>query len=109
MAVAGMKPPPSPMIAIRAARPPRIRTIAFGSRSPSSKGRFCGSVQGRRRVQAIDFDLTPKSAVVEKGLLLLGGDAAEQRVAMREAAEPADDVGVLLRPFQQVGVAGRGK
>ena len=28
--VAGMKPPPKPMMAISAARPPRIRTIAFG-------------------------------------------------------------------------------
>ena len=31
-AVAGMKPPPSPMMAISAARPPRMRTIAFGSK-----------------------------------------------------------------------------
>ena len=31
-AVAGMKPPPRPMMAISAARPPRMRTIAFGSK-----------------------------------------------------------------------------
>ena len=32
IAVAGMKPPPSPMMAMSAARPPRISAIAFGSK-----------------------------------------------------------------------------
>src|SRR3974390_2367146 len=48
-----------------------------------------------------------KSAGVEEGLLLRRGGAAERRVAMREAAEPADDVGMQLGPFDRVRVAGR--
>ena len=69
------------------------------------KGWFCRNVQ----CSGNDFGLTLEAAAVEKGLLLGRGGAAEHGVAVREAAEPADDVGVQLRPFQQVGVAGRGK
>ena len=46
-----------------------------------------------------------KATAVEKGLLLRRGGAAEHGVAVRKAAEAADDVGVPLRPFQPVGVA----
>ena len=46
-----------------------------------------------------------EAAGVEKGLLVRCRSAAEHRVAMRETAEAADDVGVELGPFQQFGVA----
>src|SRR5450631_3385187 len=46
-------------------------------------------------------------AAVEERLFLRRGDAAEYGVAVREAAEAADDVGVDFRPFQPVGVADR--
>ena len=53
------------------------------------------------------FDANPEAAAVEKRLFLGRGGAAEHGVAMRKAAEPADDVGVQLGPFHEVGVAGR--
>src|SRR5450759_3486549 len=46
-------------------------------------------------------------AAVEEGLLLRRADAAEHRIAVREAAEAADDIGVPFRPFQAVGVIAR--
>ena len=50
---------------------------------------------------------TRKAAAVEERLLLGRGGAAEHGVAVREAAEAADDVGVQLGPFEGVGVAAR--
>src|SRR3954464_1522423 len=64
---------------------------------------------GTSSARAADFGLTLESAAVEKGLFLSCGVAAEQGVAVGEAAKPADDVGVQLRPFQKVSVAGRRK
>src|SRR6185503_15436681 len=43
---------------------------------------------------------TFEAAIVEEGLLLRRGVASEQTVAMGEAAEPADDGGVLLGIFE---------
>src|ERR1700730_6816192 len=45
-----------------------------------------------------------KSAAVEKRLFLGRRDAAEHRVAMREAAETADDVAVHLRILERAGI-----
>ena len=59
---------------------------------------FCSNVQGRAGV--CDGGLTGEAAAVEEGLLLGRGGAAEHGVAVREAAEAADDVGVQLGPFQ---------
>src|SRR4051812_31943025 len=53
--------------------------------------------------------LTGEAALVEEGLFLGRGDAAEHLVAMGEAAETADDVLVQLRPLQKLGVASRGE
>src|SRR5690242_17109526 len=53
--------------------------------------------------------LAGEAAAVEEGLLIGRGGAAEDGVAMREAAEPADDVGVQLRPLQLLGVANGAK
>src|ERR1039458_6332790 len=48
-----------------------------------------------------------EAAAVEEGLLLRRADPAEHRIAVREAAEAADDIGVPFRPFQAVGVIAR--
>src|SRR5215467_8548545 len=47
-----------------------------------------------------------ETAVVEKLLFLRRRDAAENRVAVRETAEAADNIGVDFSPFQAVGIAG---
>src|SRR3954447_8885535 len=47
-----------------------------------------------------------ETAAVEEGLLVRGGVAAEQTVAVGEAAKPPDDVGVLTRVFQVLGIVG---
>src|SRR5262249_46605213 len=52
-----------------------------------------------------DRALSRKAAAVEEGLFLRRGGAAEYRVAVREAAEAADDVGVPLGMFQEFVVA----
>jgi hypothetical protein len=46
-----------------------------------------------------------ETAAVEEGLLLGRGLPSKHRIAMRKAAEPADDVGVDVRPFEIVFVA----
>src|SRR5690242_482837 len=46
-----------------------------------------------------------KSALIEKGLLLGRGRAAENAVAMGKAAEPADDIGVVFGIFQVTRIA----
>src|SRR5712671_7003491 len=51
--------------------------------------------------------LSRKPAAVEECLLFRGGGTAEHGVAVREAAEPADDVGVMLGPFDRLRVVGR--
>src|ERR1700704_284200 len=50
--------------------------------------------------------LPGKAAIVQKSLLLRCGGAAEHGVAVREAAEPANDVGMQFGPFDRIGVAG---
>jgi hypothetical protein len=50
--------------------------------------------------------LARKPTLIEKGLLLGSGRAAKNAVAMGKAAEPADDIGVVLGIFQVFGVAG---
>ncbi len=50
-----------------------------------------------------------KSRLVQEGLLVRRGRAAQQAVAMGKAAEPPDDVGVVLGPFQAFGMAGRAR
>src|SRR5579871_984087 len=45
-----------------------------------------------------------KAAGVQEGLFLRRGDASEDMVAVREAAEPADDVGVLLGVAKVLGI-----
>src|SRR5262249_29385037 len=52
-------------------------------------------------------ELTRESAAVEEGLLFRRRDAAEQLVAVREAAEPADNVRMQLGPFDRIGIAAR--
>ena len=47
-----------------------------------------------------------EAAASKKGLLLRRSRAAEDRIAMREAAEAADDVGVILGKGQTFLVAG---
>src|SRR5256714_3734624 len=47
-----------------------------------------------------------KTARVQKGLLLRGGLAVQNPIAMRKTAEPADDVGVVEGVFQLFGVVG---
>src|SRR5712691_10155244 len=49
--------------------------------------------------------LPGKSTVVEEGLLLRAGGAAQHRIAVREAAEAADDLGVLLGVFEEFVIA----
>src|ERR1043165_3653309 len=51
--------------------------------------------------------LTGEAAVVEELLLRRRGHAAEDRVAMRETAEAANNIGVDLGPFQAIGIARR--
>src|SRR5437899_6983851 len=51
------------------------------------------------------FRSAREAAGIEKGLFLGSSDAAEHRIAMRESSEPADDVGMKLRPFQRIRVA----
>src|SRR5262245_23333325 len=51
--------------------------------------------------------LARKSTGVEKRLFLTRAGAAEHRIAMREAAEAPNDIGVQLRPAGEVGVAER--
>jgi hypothetical protein len=46
-----------------------------------------------------------KPAVVEKGLLLQRRGAAQDRVAMREASEAANDIGMLLGVFAELIIA----
>src|SRR5665213_709737 len=50
---------------------------------------------------------TLEAAAVEERLFLRGADAAKHSVAMRKAAETADDVGMDFRPFQAVGIVMR--
>src|ERR1700722_8288815 len=50
--------------------------------------------------------LAGKSALIEKGLLLWRRHAAKNAVSMRKAAEPADDVGMVLGVFQVLRPAG---
>ena len=47
-----------------------------------------------------------KSAAVEKGLFFRQRRSPQKTIAMREAAEPADDGGMVLGIFQVVGIAG---
>src|SRR5262249_10491189 len=49
-------------------------------------------------------ELAGKSAGRQKGLLLGRGSAPEHLVTVREAAEAADDIGMMLSPAQVVGV-----
>src|SRR4029077_1642203 len=56
---------------------------------------------GTSSARATDFGLTLEPAAVEKGLFLGCGGAAQHGVAVGKAAEPANDVGVQLRPFQK--------
>ena len=51
--------------------------------------------------------ISAKSSLVQEGLLLRRGRAAQKAIAMGEAPEPPDDVGVVLGPFQVFGMAGR--
>ena len=51
--------------------------------------------------------LTGETAAVEEGLFFRRGLAPEHLVAVGEAAEAADDVGVQLRPLQKFGVTSR--
>src|SRR5882757_9631319 len=51
--------------------------------------------------------LSRKPAAVEEGLLLHRGGAAERFIPMREAAEAANDIGVMLGPFGRIRVAAR--
>jgi len=60
-------------------------------------------------VTAQQVTVTGEAAAVEKCLFLRRGRTAKERVAMREAAEPANDVGMQLRPFEQIGIAARTK
>src|SRR4029079_18175799 len=46
---------------------------------------------------------------IKERLFLGRRGAAERSITVREAAEPADDVGVQLGPFQEIGIAGRSK
>src|SRR4029450_1648907 len=46
-----------------------------------------------------------KAAAVEEGLLVGGGGEDEQRVAVREAAEAADDYGMVLGIFREFMIA----
>ena len=46
-----------------------------------------------------------KAAVVEEGLLVRVRGAAQQRVAVREAAEAADDLGMVLGIFREFIIA----
>jgi hypothetical protein len=46
-----------------------------------------------------------KSACLEKGLLIRPARTAQDRIAMREASEAPDDVGVLLGIFHEVSIA----
>ena len=50
-----------------------------------------------------------KSAAVEECLFLRSADTAKHRVAVREVAEAANDVGVQFRPFQAVCIPARAK
>src|ERR1700716_3241602 len=47
-----------------------------------------------------------KAATVQKSLLLHGRGAAEHGVAVREAAEAANDIGMQFGPFDRIRVAG---
>jgi hypothetical protein len=46
-----------------------------------------------------------KAAIVEKGLFLRRRGAAQGRVAMREAPEAANDIGVVLGVFTELIIA----
>src|SRR5262249_3446268 len=46
-----------------------------------------------------------KSAGIEEGLLVRPGGEAQHRIAMREAPEAADDVGMLLGVFGEFIIA----
>src|SRR5262245_35879953 len=84
--------------------PPWQRQIAAASCVAVIEGMVAQSVPARlprRKATA----LAGEAAGPEKRLFLGGRGTAEDRIAMREAAEPPDDVGVQLGPAQQVGVA----
>src|SRR4051812_44391821 len=51
--------------------------------------------------------LPRKAATVQKNLFLLGRGAAEHGVAVREATEAANDVGMQFGPFGRIRVAAR--
>src|SRR5215467_2440595 len=55
----------------------------------------------------VQLGLARKSTRVEKCLLLARAGATERRIAMREAAEALNDIGVQLRPAGEVGIAQR--
>src|SRR5262249_13746469 len=58
----------------------------------------------RERKRQASFHLvhpsSRKSATIQKCLLLRGGDTPEHGIAVREPAEAADDVGMLLGVFE---------
>src|SRR5438445_4462323 len=53
------------------------------------------------------FASAGEAAAIEERLFHARGRAAERRITVREAAEAADDVGVQLGPFQEIGIAQR--
>ncbi len=59
--------------------------------------------RGRGRYRDV---ISRKTTIVEESLLVLCGLASKQAVAVRESAEPADDLGVLPRVFQVLGIVG---
>ena len=59
----------------------------------------------RKRQWACAFTVpssAPKSATIEKGLFLRRRRAPQDGIAVRKAAEPADDIGMILGVFQIV-------
>src|SRR5262245_56336586 len=58
----------------------------------------CGSTGGCRKSAG-------EAVIVEEGLFLGRGCAPEHRIAVREAPEAPDDIGVQFRPAQEVSVA----
>src|SRR5262245_51312620 len=94
--------------AFRLSRPRRSAGITAALvRSPRQAPRRSTQVASPRIEDAAQTRLPGKPASIQKGLFLGRGGTAQHVVAMGEAAEAADDVGVVLGIFQAVVVAQR--
>src|SRR6185437_7107793 len=93
-----------PLLAAVFLLPPGTTSAAAGPCISPVFYRAGGKFKPRRGHQLF-ADLSGEPALIQEDLFFRRRRPAEHLVPVREAAEPADDAGMHLGPFQRVGVA----